>query len=61
VPPPGSTGGPPRRSKTFVSSSKGKHRGGKEVRTLARAQLLVTLVVLATIVALLGAGLSDGR
>ncbi len=31
------------------------------MRTLTRAQLLVALVVLATIVALLGAGLSDGR
>ena len=30
VPPPGFTGGPPRRSKTYVSSSKReKHRGGR--------------------------------
>jgi hypothetical protein len=31
------------------------------VTTVTRAQLLIALVVLATIVSLLGAGLSDGR
>jgi hypothetical protein len=31
------------------------------VRTMTRAHLLIALVVLAIIVAMLGAGLSDGR